>query len=432
MNKPSQTAVVSVAFARRALAGAIASAVLAAALPAAAQQQQPAAATQQANPPPATASKTTSPTSLPFTDPAAPQVGDLASVPAPTIAAKAWITVDVNSGQTLASSNPDMKIEPASLTKIMTAYVVFNALEEKRLTLQQQVPVSEHAWRTGGSRMFIEPRKPVTVDELNQGMIVQSGNDASVALAEAVGGSETAFAALMNQEAQRLGMRNTHFMNATGLPDPQHVTTARDLAVLASHLIADHPDFFHYYKQKEYSYNKITQPNRNRLLWADPSVDGMKTGHTDSAGYCLVTTAMRGDRRILTVLVGADSEATRAEESLKLLNWSFQNFDTVKLYGQNQPGLDARVWEGKAESVKLGPPNPVWLAVPRGKGAEIKPVAQRTDPLVAPIAKGQQVGTVQLTLDGKTLRTEPLVAQEDVERAGFFGRMGDMVKRWFQ
>ena len=236
----------------------------------------------------------------------------------------------------------------------------------------------------------------------------------------------------LQQEAQRLGMRNTHFMNATGLPDPQHITTARDLAVLASHLISDHPDFFHYYKQKEYTYNKITQPNRNRLLWADPSVDGMKTGHTDSAGYCLVTTAMRGDRRILTVLVGADSEATRAEESLKLLNWSFQNFDTIKLYGQNQPGLDARVWEGKAESVKLGPPNAVWLAVPRGKGGEIKPVAQRTDPLVAPITKGQQVGTVQLTLDGKTLRTEPLVAQEDVERAGFFGRMGDMVKRWFQ
>lgn len=200
-------------------------------------------------------------------------VGDLAAVPVPTIAAKAWITVDVNSGQVLAASNADMKVEPASLTKIMTAYVVFNALQEKRLTLEQQVPVSEHAWRTGGSRMFIEPRKPVTVDELNQGMIVQSGNDASVALAEAVGGSESAFAALMNQEAQRLGMRNTHFMNSTGLPDPQHVTTARDLATLAAHLISDYPDYYHYYKQKSYTYNKITQPNRNRLLWADPSVD---------------------------------------------------------------------------------------------------------------------------------------------------------------
>jgi len=422
MKNPFPSAIVSAAVARRALAAAVAAALLAGTVSVSAQQ---------AGAPPAPASQTP-PTMLPFTDPAAIQVGELAAVPAPTIAARAWIAIDVNSGQTLASSNPDVKIEPASLTKIMTAYVVFNALEEKRLTLQQQVPVSEHAWRTGGSRMFIEPRKPVTVDELAQGMIVQSGNDASVALAEAVGGSESAFAALMNQEAQRLGMRNTHFMNATGLPDPQHVTTVRDLAVLAAHLISDHPDYYHYYKQREFSYNKITQSNRNRLLWADPSVDGMKTGHTDSAGYCLVATALRGDRRILTVLAGADSEATRAEESLKLLNWSFQNFDTVKLYGENQPGLDVRVWEGKAETVRLGPPNPVWLAVPRGKGTEIKPVAQRTDPLVAPLAKGQQVGTLQLALDGKTLRTEPLVVQQDVERAGFFGRLVDMAKRWFQ
>jgi len=422
MKNPSPSAIFSAASARRALAGAVVAALLAGSVPAAAQQ--PAA-------PPAPASQTPA-AMLPFTDPAALQVGELASVPAPTIAAKAWIAIDVNSGQTLASSNPDAKIEPASLTKIMTAYVVFNALEEKRLTLQQQVPVSEHAWRTGGSRMFIEPRKPVTVDELAQGMIVQSGNDASVALAEAVGGSESAFAALMNQEAQRLGLRNTHFMNATGLPDPQHVTTVRDLAVVSAHLISDHPDYYHYYKQKEFTYNKITQPNRNRLLWADPSVDGMKTGHTDSAGYCLVATAMRGDRRILTVVAGADSEATRAEESLKLLNWSFQNFDTVKLYGENQPGLEVRVWEGKAPTVRLGPPNPVWLAVPRGKGPEIKPVAQRTDPLVAPLTKGQQVGTLQLSLDGKTLRTEPLVVQQDVERAGLFGRLTDIVKRWFQ
>ncbi|MCD0504130.1 D-alanyl-D-alanine carboxypeptidase family protein, partial [Bordetella petrii] len=363
---------------------------------------------------------------------AATPVAELSAVPAPTIAARAWISIDVSSGQVLASSNPDMQIEPASLTKIMTAYVVFNALKEKRITLDQQVTVSEHAWRTGGSRMFIEPRKPVTVDELIQGMIVQSGNDASVALAEAVGGSESAFAALMNQEAERLGLAKTHFMNSTGLPDPQHVTTVGDLAILSTALINDHPDYYHYYKQKEFTYNKITQPNRNRLLWADPSVDGMKTGHTDAAGYCLVSTALRGDRRVLSVLAGADSEATRAEESLKLLNWSFQNFDTVKLYDQNQPGLEARVWEGKVETVKLGPPKPIWLTVPRGKSGEIKPVAQRTDPLVAPLSKGQQVGTLQLTLQDKVLRTEPLVVQDDVERAGFFGRIIDMVKRKFQ
>jgi len=403
----------AILFPRRALAGAVLAALMAVSVPAGAQSTAPAPATT---------------TSAPA---ATVAVGDLSAVPAPTIAAKAWITIDVGSGQLLASSNPDMKVEPASLTKIMTAYVVFNALDEKRITLEQQVPVSEHAWRTGGSRMFIEPRKPVTVDELIQGMIVQSGNDASVALAEAVGGSESAFAALMNEQAQRLGMKDTHFMNATGLPDPQHITTARDLATLAAHLVSDHPEYYHYYKQRSYSYNKITQPNRNRLLWADPSVDGMKTGHTDSAGYCLVATALRGDRRVLTVLLGADSESTRAEESLKLLNWSFQNFDTVKLYDKAQPGLDARVWEGKVETVKLGPPNPVVLSVPRGKANDIKPVAQRTDPLVAPLAKGQQVGTLQLTLDNKVLRVEPLVVQEDVERAGFFGRMVDTVKRWF-
>lgn len=360
------------------------------------------------------------------------QVSDLSTIPVPAIAARAWISVDVNSGQVLASSAPDTRVEPASLTKIMTAYVVFNALEEKRLTLGQQVPVSETAWRTGGSRMFIEPRKPVTVDELNQGMIVQSGNDASVALAEAVGGSEAAFATLMNQEAERLGMKNSRFLNSTGLPNPQHMTSVRDLATLSSHLITDHPQFFHYYGQKEYTYNKITQPNRNRLLFADPSVDGMKTGHTDAAGYCLVATARRGDRRILTVVVGTDSEATRAEESLKLLNWSFQNFDTVRLFDQNQPAIDARVWEGTTEIAKLGPHNPVWISVPRGRAADVKPVAQRNDPLVAPLEKGREVGTLQLTLDDKILRVEPLVVQTPVERAGFFGRMVDTVKRWMQ
>lgn len=404
------------AFSRRVLATAVLSAMLAS-TPLTWAQQEPAA--------PVPAATTAAPAVV-------SQLAELSSVPAPTIAARAWITLDATSGQVLASSNPDMQIEPASLTKIMTAYVVFNALKEKRITLDQQVPVSENAWRTGGSRMFIEPRKPVTVDELIQGVIVQSGNDASVALAEAVGGTEASFATLMNQEAQRLGMTQTNFLNSTGLPDPQHVTTVADLAKLAVALINDHPGEFHYYKQKEFTYNKITQPNRNRLLWADPSVDGMKTGHTDAAGYCLVSTAMRGDRRILTVLAGADSEATRAEESLKLLNWSFQNFDSVKLYGENQPGLDVRVWEGTVETAKLGPVQPIWVTVPRGKSGEIKPVAQRTDPLIAPLTKGQQVGTLQLTLDNKVLRTEPLVVQEAVERAGFFGRMIDWAKRQFE
>jgi|HigsolmetaAR204D_1030405.scaffolds.fasta_scaffold05028_6 D-alanyl-D-alanine carboxypeptidase len=359
-------------------------------------------------------------------------VVEVSPVPAPTIAARAWISVDVNSGQVLAASNPDMRIEPASLTKIMTAYVAFNALKEKRITLEQQVSVSEAAWRTGGSRMFIEPRKPVTVDQLLQGVIVQSGNDASVAIAEAVAGSEATFATLMNQEAERLGMKNSHFVNATGLPDPQHTTTVRDLATLATRLVQDHPDYYHYYKQREFTYNNITQANRNRLLWADPSVDGMKTGHTEAAGYCLVATALRGDRRVLTVLVGADSEATRAEESLKLLNWSFQNFDTVRLFGSDQPAVQARVWEGKTEVAKLGPAQAVWITVPRGRANDVQPVAQRTDPLVAPLKQGQQVGTVAFSLEGKPLRVEKLVVLEDVERAGFFGRIADTVRRWLQ
>ncbi|MYZ43704.1 D-alanyl-D-alanine carboxypeptidase family protein [Schauerella aestuarii] len=414
---------------RRAVATAVAVSMLASTPLALAQTAAaPAAAAAAANPTPPAASGS----QVAKTDGSVvSQVSDLGTIPVPTVAARAWISIDVNSGQVLASSSPDTKVEPASLTKIMTAYVVFNALDEKRLTLDQQVTISEKAWRTGGSRMFIEPRKPVTVDELNQGVIVQSGNDASVALAEAVGGSEAAFATLMNQEAQRLGMNQTHFMNATGLPDPQHMTSVRDLATLASHLITDHPQYFHYYSQKEYTYNKITQPNRNRLLWADPSVDGMKTGHTDAAGYCLVATAKRGDRRVLTVVVGANSEASRAEESLKLLNWSFQNFDTVNLFDNTQPSLDARVWEGKTEVVKLGPPRPISISVPRGRGAEVKPVANRNDPLIAPLEKGQNVGTLQLTLDGKVLRTEPLVVLEPVERAGFFGRMVDMAKRWW-
>ena len=422
-------------FVRRAVAAVLATAIVAAPPVVLAQAPAPAAApTSGAAAPSAGATQPGAPTSqVAVTDAQnVVQVSDVSTIPVPAIAARAWISVDVNSGQVLASSAPDTKVEPASLTKIMTAYVVFDALAEKRIALDQPVTVSETAWRTGGSRMFIEPRKPVTVNELNQGMIVQSGNDASVALAELVGGSEAAFATLMNQEAARLDMKNTHFMNSTGLPNAQHMTSVRDLATLSAHLITDFPQFFHYYSQKDYSYNKITQPNRNRLLFADPSVDGMKTGHTDAAGYCLVATAKRGDRRILTVVVGTDSEATRAEESLKLLNWSFQNFDTVKLFDENQPAIDARVWEGKVDTVKLGPPNPVWLSVPRGRAADVKPVAQRNDPLVAPLEKGQNVGKLQLTLDGKVLRVEPLVVQASVERAGFFGRMVDTVKRWME
>ena len=360
------------------------------------------------------------------------QVGDLSAVPVPTIAAKAWITVDVTSGQVVASSNPDMKIEPASLTKIMTAYVAFNALKEKRISLDQQANVSQVAWKTRGSRMFIEPRKPVTVDELIKGVIIQSGNDASVALAEAVSGSESAFVSVMNEEARRMGMTNTVFVNTTGLPDPQHVTTVRDLAIIARRMITDHPDYFPYYAMREFTYNKIKQSNRNRLLWADPSVDGMKTGHTDAAGYCLVATAKRGDRRVITVLVGSDSMATRAEESLKLLNWTFQNFETVKLFDQTHAAVEAQVWQGKVDSTKLGVSEPLWVTVPRGKAGEVKPIAKRPDPLFAPLAKNERVGTLTLMLDDKMLLTRPLLVLDPVERAGFVGRTVDSVRLWFR
>lgn len=280
--------------------------------------------------------------------------------------------------------------------------------------------------------MFIEPRKPVTVGELLQGVIVQSGNDASVAIAEAVAGSEPAFAALMNEEAKRLGMDNTHFVNATGLPDPTHVTTVRDLATLAMHIAADFPDHYRYYQQREFTYNNITQANRNRLLWLDPTVDGMKTGHTDSAGYCLISSAMRGDRRIVTVVVGTASETVRAQESLKLLNWSFQNFDTVKLYDANQSAVDARVWKGEAEQAALGSPTPVWITVPRGQATQVKPVAERTDPLIAPLEQGQQVGTLKLLLDDKLIRQVPLTVLAPVAEASFFGRMVDAIRLQFQ
>jgi D-alanyl-D-alanine carboxypeptidase (penicillin-binding protein 5/6) len=360
------------------------------------------------------------------------QVGELSAVPVPAIAARAWITMDVTSGQVVASSNADMKVEPASLTKIMTAYVAFNALDDKRLTLDQQANVSQAAWKTKGSRMFIEPRKPVTVDELMKGVIIQSGNDASVAIAEAVSGNETSFVALMNQEAKRLGMDNTNFQNATGLPDPQHMTTVRDLATLARRMIVDHAEYFPYYSTREFTYNKIKQTNRNRLLWADPSVDGMKTGHTDAAGYCLVATAKRGDRRVITVLVGSDSSAARAEESLKLLNWTFQNFETIKLFDKSHPAVEARVWQGQTDVAKLGVMEPLWVTVPRGKASDVKPVIKRPDPLLAPLTQGQKVGTLALMLDDKLLRTEPLEVLDPVERAGFFGRTIDMVKLWWR
>lgn len=360
------------------------------------------------------------------------RVGDLSSVPAPGLAAHAWLSMDANSGQIIAAQNSHDKVEPASLTKLMTAYLIFDALENERLSLEQPVHVSEFAWKTEGSRMFIQPNSKVTVDELLKGMIVQSGNDATVALAEAVAGSESAFVALMNEEATRQGLVDTFFENSSGLPGDSHLTTAYDLAVLSRNLIHDFPQYLHYYSQKEYTYNDIRQNNRNRLLWTDETVDGLKTGHTSSAGYCLVTTALRDGRRIISVVTGADSDASRTESSLKLLNWSFQNFDTVKLFDEGHPAVTARVWQGEQDTVGLGISGPLWVTVPRGKGPEVTPVANYTQPLMAPLAQDAEVGTISISLGDNVLREDPLHTLSHVEEAGLFGRLIDKVRLWFE
>ncbi len=363
---------------------------------------------------------------------AGPMVSQLSNIPAPTLGAKAWMTLDATSGQVIAAQNPNEPVEPASLTKLMSAYLFFDALDAGRLSLEQKVHVSEKAWRTEGSRMFIDPNTEVSVDDLLQGVIVQSGNDATVALAEAVAGSESAFAAMMNEQAERMGLAHTHFTNSTGLPDPDHMTTVQDLATLARALVNRFPHYMHYYSQREFTYNKIRQSNRNRLLWADETVDGLKTGHTQSAGYCLVSTALRDGRRVVAVVVGSASDAARTENSLKLLNWSFKNFDTVRLLAPGQAAVQARVWEGEADTVGLGVPDALWVTVPRGRADDIQSVAQYTQPLLAPLAKGDATGTLQVSLDDVVLKTIPLQVEANVPEAGFFGRLVDKVLLLFQ
>lgn len=351
---------------------------------------------------------------------------------APTIAAKSWLLLDYSTGQALASYNPDERAEPASLTKMMTAYVVLLALKERKLALDQAVTVSERAWRAPGSRMFIEPKRPVTVDELLNGMIVQSGNDACIALAEAVAGSEEAFAELMNREAQRMGLKGTRFANSTGLPDPQHYSTARDLGVLAAALIRDFPEHYARYALREFTYNRITQANRNRLLWADPAVDGIKTGHTESAGYCLVASAKRGPRRLLSVVMGAASDGMRTQESQKLLNFGFQFFDSVRLYAGDQAVSQLRVWKGAQNLVKAGFLDDFTLSLPKGMAEKVKADLVSQQPLMAPVHKGQRVATLKLTLDGKPYGEYPVVALETVPVAGLIGRAWDTMRLWFE
>ena len=356
------------------------------------------------------------------------------SLPAPTIAARSWLLLDATSNQILGSQDADLRIEPASLTKIMTAYLAFSAIRDKRLDLNQTITVSNNAWKVDGdsSKMFIEPSMPVRVNDLLYGLIVQSGNDAAVSLAEAVAGTEAAFADLMNREAQRMGLKSTRFANPHGLPSQDNYSTARDLSILAARLVADFPDLYKIYSTKSFTYNKITQPNRNRLLWLDATVDGMKTGHTQAAGYCLIASAKRpngsGERRLISVVLGTDSDAVRAQESQKLLNWGFLNFDTIKIYTKGQAVVTPSVWKGSQNDIKLGFNQDVYITLPRGFNPKLKPVVERPDPLVAPIRQFSRVGTLKIMADGKIISTLPLQALEQVNEASIVSRAFDSVR----
>lgn len=353
--------------------------------------------------------------------------------PPPNLAVKAYLLKDFNSGHVIATQNANMRIEPASLTKIMTAYLSFKAIKNGHLQLTQTLPVSETAWKVEGSKMFIEPNKPVTVDELLHGMIIVSGNDASITLAEGIASTEELFASMMNKEAKRLGMKNTNYVNATGLPDPQHYTTAEDLSILASALIRDFPeDYKRLYSVKEYSYNNIKQPNRNRLLWLDPNVDGMKTGHTESAGYCLISSAKRDTTRRISVILGAPTDAARATESQKLLNYGFQFFDSTPVYKRGQTINQLRVWKGSENVVASTVANDLYLTLPKGEYANVKAVISSTQPLIAPIKKGQVIGTVKFMLNGKMVEQRSIVAAKAVDTAGILGRAWDSIKLLLQ
>ncbi|MGL4575149.1 MAG: D-alanyl-D-alanine carboxypeptidase family protein [Burkholderiaceae bacterium] len=356
----------------------------------------------------------------------------------PLIAAKSYVVLDALSGQLLAASNADQKVEPASLTKMMTAYLTFRALKDKRIALDQKVNISQAAYKAIGSRMFIDPKVPVSVGEMLSGMIVQSGNDASIALAETVAGTETAFVELMNKTAAEMGLKNTRFTNSTGLPDPQLITTAADMAVLAQRLIEDFPaEYGTYYAQKNFTYNSITQENRNRLLWLDPTVDGVKTGHTETAGYCLVASGKRAaahgaQRRVVAVVMGTASMDARVQEAGKLLNWAFQNFEAVRVAEAGKPFATPEVWKGTAPTAQLGFVKDAWVAVPRGVADKLKTDLVRPQPLVAPLAKGMKIGTLKVSADGAALAELPVQVLADVPVAGIFGRAWDSIRLWFK
>ncbi|MBP6321508.1 MAG: D-alanyl-D-alanine carboxypeptidase [Giesbergeria sp.] len=377
------------------------------------------------------------------TAPAAVAAAPAQSIPMPQppeIAARTYMLLDVTADQILAAKDIDAPVEQASLTKLMTAYLVFDALRAKKIDLQQKLPVSVKAWKMPGSRMFIDPKMQVPVDDLIKGMIVQSGNDATMALAEGVGGTAEQFVHLMNEQAKALGMTGTSYKNPEGLTEPGHLTTARDLSILAVRLMHDFPQYMHYYATKQYSYPG-TPPsngnNRNSLLFRDPTVDGLKTGHTAAAGYCLVATAKRefpqvGTRRLVSIVLGASSENARANESQKLLNWGYTAFDAVKLFDADQPVATPAVWKGKGSSVKMGRTEAIVVAVPAGSSGKIATHISHQDPLIAPFSKGQAIGALKVTLGDAPLRDVPLVALDGVEQAGMMGRAWDAMRLWIK
>ena len=358
----------------------------------------------------------------------------------PEIAARTYMLVDVTADQILAAKDIDAPVEQASLTKLMTGYLVFDALRAKKIDLQQALPVSVKAWKMPGSRMFIDPKMQVPVDDLIKGMIVQSGNDATMALAEGVGGTAEQFVKLMNDQAKALGMTGTSYKNPEGLTEPGHLTTARDLSILAVRLMHDFPEYMHYYSTKQYSYPGTPVSNgnnRNSLLFRDPTVDGLKTGHTAAAGYCLVATAKRefpqvGTRRLVSIVLGASSENARANESQKLLNWGYTAFDAVKLFDAGQPVATPQVWKGKGSTVKMGRNEAIVVTVPAGSGGKIATHISHQDPLIAPFGKGQAIGALKVTLGEQSLRDVPLVALEGIEQAGVMGRAWDAMRLWIK
>ena len=363
------------------------------------------------------------------------------ALPAPEIAAREYLLVDMNAGQVLAERGADTPADPASLTKLMTAYLVFEALKEHKLSLDQKMPVSMRAWaerKGGGSLMFIDTTMQPSVDELLQGLIVDSGNDAAVALAEGVGDSVDGFVGMMNRQAQAWGLKNTTFKNVSGLTEAGHRSTPRELVTIAEHIIRDFPEYYHYYSQRDYKFNNIHQDNRNILLRRDPSVDGMKTGYTEAAGYCLLASAQRdfpnGKRRLIAIVMGTAAKEARADEAQKLLNWGYTSFDDVRLVEAGKAvGAPVPVWKGKQAQVALGSPDAIYVAVPKGEGDHLKTMVERTDPLVAPLTRGQRVGSLKVsTAAGTAIATIPLTVLEDVPQAGLFGRAWDAIRLWIK